>query len=353
MEYQKKQGWSGVTVISTQKIWQNFKHLWWICLVFFVGYGSLLGMNVWKTYQSDLQAVKQDTYQASIQIYYPHETEEEAEAFIILGESSRVIGALNEALQEEGYRAYGEGIGDHIHIQRVGSSYGTTVLAEGEERSQFMAQRFGEIMVDSAEEVMGKRGGLMGDAVTSPCVVRSNGNTVVFDSAEAKTIQFSLRDFVSWKKIMLLFATILLGVAVIFVVILFDKKVRAREEMETAFSLPCIAVVKRKKADSMALFSTIVQALCHKNGIHKLMIAAAEKDEGLEHLKAGLAVTEEYSVETAESALESAMAVQACAGADGVILVVRLNRDKLDRVGQAITNLDLVSAHLLGYVLID
>lgn len=353
MEAYKKQNWSGVSIISTQKIWYNIKHLWWICLIFFIGYGSLLGINVWKTYQSDLQAVKQDTWQASIQIYYPHETEEEAEAFMILGESNRVIGALNELLEEAEYPLFGEGICDSISIQRVGSSFGTTVIAEGQERSRFIAQKFGEIMVESAEEVMGKHGGLMGDAAAVPCVVRTNGATVVFERLEEKTIRFSLGDFLSWKKMMLLFATVLLGAAVIFVVILFDRKIRAREEAEAAFSLPCIAVIKKKEKDSAALFAAITAALCHNQGIRKLMLTAPGKNDKLTDLKKMAEKAEGIAVETSQEALTSAGTVEACAQADGVILVIRLNQDRLTQTGQAITNLELVSSHLLGYILID
>lgn len=353
MEAYKKQNWSGVSIISTEKIWYNVKHLWWLCLVFFLGYGSLLGINVWKTYQSDLQAVKQDTWQASIQIYYPHETEEEAEAFMILGESSRVIGALNELLEQEGYLLFGEGVGDSIHIERVGSSFGTTVIAEGEVRSQFIAQRFGEIMVESAEEVMGKHGGLMGDAATVPCVVRTNGSTVVFESLEEKNIRFSLGDFVSWKKLMLLFATILLGAAVIFVAILFDRKIRAREEAEAAFSLPCIAVIRRKEKASLALFAAITAALCRNQGIHRLMLTAPDRNDRLEELRQTAEEAAGITVESSPEALTSAATVEACAKAEGVILVIRMNQDRLAQTGQAITNLELVSSHLLGYILMD
>lgn len=343
----------GVTVISTQKIWHNVKHLWWICLLFFAAYGSLLGMNVWKAYQEDQQAIQQDTYQASIQIYYPHETSEEAEAFIILGESNRVLSALNESLIKRGYKPYGSGTGDKISIQRIGSSFGTTLIAEGEERSQYMAQRFGEIMVESGKEVMGKQGGLMGDALTVPCVLRSNGTTMVFDTVEDKVISFSVMDFVSWKKIMVLGATVLLGGAVIFVVILFDKKVRAREELEEVLNLPCIAEIKKKKQESRALFVAITQALCHKCQIHELVVASPEKSDILPELQQMLTCVNDLTVTVKESTLESADTVQVCGKADGVILVVHLNHDRLDRVSQSVTNLKLVSADVLGYILID
>lgn len=353
VETNKKTNGTGVTVISTQKIWQNVKHLWWICLLFFVAYGSLLGMNVWKAYQTDQAAVKLDTYQASIQIYYPHETSEEAEAFIILGESNRVLSALNESLTAEGYQPYGQGAGDKISIQRIGSSFGTTVIAEGEARSRYMAQRFGEIMVESGEEVMGKQGGLMGDAITVPCVLRSNGSTVVFERVEDKHIGFSVMDFVSWKKIMVLGATVLLGVAVIFVVILFDKKVRAREELDTVLDLPCIAELKKKKAESRTLFAAITEALCHNEQVQRLVLVAAEKNGELPALQEALKDVPGVAVEGRESVLESAETVRVCAEADGVILVVRMNKDRLDRISQSVTNLELVSAKVLGYILTD
>jgi len=353
VETNKKTNGTGVTVISTQKIWQNVKHLWWICLLFFVAYGSLLGMNVWKAYQADLAAVKLDTYQASIQIYYPHETSEEAEAFIILGESNQVLSALNESLMAAGYQPYGQGVGDKISIQRIGSSFGTTVIAEGEARSQYMAQRFGEIMVESGEEVMGKQGGLMGNAITVPCVLRSNGATVVFDRVEDKHIGFSVMDFVSWKKIMVLGATVLLGAAVIFVVILFDKKVRAREEVDTVLCLPCIAEVKRKKAESGVLFATIAEALCRKEQVQRLVLVSAEKNNELPVLQNILKDLAGVTVKTRESVLESADAVRACAEADGVILVIGMNKDRLDRISQSVTNLELVSAKVLGYIISD
>ena len=173
----KNRSWSGETMISTQKIWQNIKRFWWVFVICLAAYGAITGKDIINTMRADQIALSRDTYQASTLLYFPHRDNEEGLAFVVLCESEMVVNAVNERLEANGYAAYGDG--DIFDINWVGNSFGLTLTGEGRERMLCMAQAFGESILKSALDVMEKEGSILNEASVLPCVLRSTGAVTV------------------------------------------------------------------------------------------------------------------------------------------------------------------------------
>lgn len=344
----KNRSWSGETMISTQKIWQNIKRFWWVFVICLAAYGAITGKDIINTMRADQIALSRDTYQASTLLYFPHRDNEEGLAFVVLCESEMVVNAVNERLEANGYAAYGDG--DIFDINWVGNSFGLTLTGEGRERMLCMAQAFGESILKSALDVMEKEGSILNEASVLPCVVRSTGAVTVYEDASQRSVSFSLRDFMTWRRLMVLCAMIFIGVAFVFVAIILDRKVRTREELEAVLTVPCIGVICKKKPESRELTLAVLSRLCRKEETETLAIISAGACGELEDLarEAGKSV----KVVTGQQLAKQAAAVPVCEAADRVVLVVCVNQDTIDEVCQAAKTLELLGTRFLGYLLI-
>ncbi len=345
----KNRTWSGETMISTQKIWQNIRRFWWVFVICLAAYGVITGRDILNTMRADQDALSRDTYQASTLLYFPHRDNEEGLAFVVLCESELVVNDVNERLRANGYASYGAG--DTFAIDWVGNSFGLTLTGEGRERMLCMAQAFGDSILKSALDVMGREGSVLNEASVLPCVVRSNGAVTVYEDASQRNASFSLRDFMTWRRLMVLCAMIFIGVAFIFVAILLDRKVRTREELEAVLHASCIGVIRKKKPESRALALAVLYRLCRREETETVAIVSAGACGELESLAGEVGKT--VKVVTGMNLAGQAAAVTACEEAGSVVLVVCANQDTIDEVCQAVRTLELFGTPFLGYLLIQ
>ncbi len=352
MENKEKQ--MAENIITPRKILANLKHFWWFCIIPLVLCGFLVYKDTMSTYRANQMAAQKDMYIASALVYYPTEDEEIGKGNMVIFKSKNTLEKVNEIMIAKGYAPFDEE-NDMLELGHTMASYGLTLIGEGEERMLCMGQAFAESMLAVIQESTGVSGYIIDHATVAPCMIDASGNTIIYDNVSQKQVSLSLRDFLTWKKMMILCAGVFLGLALIFVAILFDKKVRSREELEAFSQIPCMGVIGRKKEKDRKLFLSLVSAMCETSGVSKLMLVSVTK----EPLLAGLAdemkayAREGLQVEYCEHMTSSAEAADQCYQSDAVVLTIRKDVDNMDGVKRALSNLAMINAKVLGYIMTE
>lgn len=351
-----KNSWSGETVISVKKIWQNIKQFWWVILIFVALFSLVLVRDMRNTYVADQEIASRDTYQSSVLLYYPHRDNEQGLAFVVLCESEMVTSSVNAQLKENGFVPYG--VGDTFSVDWIGNSFGISLVGEGKERMLLMAQLFGEAILASAYEVTGNVGSVLTKAWVTPCLVKSSGAVVALEDASQRQASFSLKEFLNWKRLMVIGAAFFMGFAVIFVAILLDKKVRTREELDAVLVLPCIGVIKKKKKDFWHVTVDLLANICAKRQFRKVALISVKTFTEGSDLKKDLEQRMQVVSSLGQCAVEEGITIDgsafaACKDADGLVLMVSANRDHLDQVVYAVKNMNLLEKDWIGYILFE
>ena len=336
-------------IISTKKISQNIKKYWWICLLCLLAYLAVLAADIRKTYQADVAAASRDTYQASGMVYYPHEDEEEGKYFVTLCTTDRVLDLVNEALTSQGYAEYGAG-GDSLNINWQGNTFGLTLYGEGEARMECMMDAFLSAWLSQAEEVSGKSGSILNETTVVPCLIKSTGAVVTYSDPSERRATLALSDIVTWRRLMVSAAAVFAGAIVIFIVIIFDKKIRTEEEIREVLDIPYICTVKSGEEKKEELLYAFLQGICRRE--HKSHIGLAylhgEEEAGRLNLQ-----RDEIQLELLPGGCNTAETVRKSVQMDGIVLALRLNRDRLDEAAQTADRIRLLGIPFLGYILME
>ena len=336
-------------IISTKKISQNIKKYWWICLLCLLAYLAVLGVDIWRTYQADVAAASRDTYQASGMVYYPHEDEEEGKYFVTLCTTDRVLDLVNETLTSQGYAEYGAG-GDSLNINWQGNTFGLTLYGEGEARMECMMDAFLSAWLSQAEEISAKSGSVLNETTVVPCLIKSNGAVVTYSNPSERKATLALSDIVTWRRLMVSAAAVFAGAIVIFIVIIFDKKIRTEEEIREVLDIPYICTVKAGEEKSEALLYAFLQGICHKENRHHIGLVCLQSEEVTGHINHQM---DEIQLEILPGGCDTAEAVQKGTQMDGIVLALRLNRDRLDEAVRAADRIRLLGIPFLGYILME
>ena len=315
-------------MISVRKIWKNIKKYWWICVLFLLAYGLTVAKNVWSAYQADVRAAQQDTYQASGMVYYPHADEEEGKFFVALCTTERVVDRVNGELLQNGFDKYGSE-GDSIEVHWIGNTFGLTLLGEGQERMSCMMDAFLRCWLEEAQAVSGKEGSVLNDTSVRPCVVKENGSVVVYEDPSQRQAGISLGDIITWRRLMIAAAAFFAGVLVIFVLIVFDERIRTKEEIEEWMSAPCLGILH----------------ICH------VAFVTWRGKRSLEETLRLLSIQAEYEV--LENVSKTPEAMKRVVEEDCIILGIYLNQDKRSDVKQTLEELGILGSNILGYLLFD
>ena len=340
-------------IITPWKILANLKSFWWFCLIPLVLCGLLVYKDTMSTYAANQAAAQKDTYIASALIFYPTEVEADGLGNMVIFKSKNTIEKVNEIMVEKGYAPYDEGT-DLLDVGHTMASYGLTLVGEGEERMLVMAQAFAESMLLVIEEATGISGHIVDDAMVAPCMIDASGTIRIYEEASERQVSLSIRDFLTWKRLMVLCAGVFLGLALIFVAILFDQKIRCREELEAFCELPCLGVTGAKKEKDKKLILSLIDAMCEDKQIKKLMLVSVSKEKMLADLARSMKTeAETYDVLTCEQAEKNAEAMNHCRMSDAVVLTVRKNVDSVVSVKRALANLEMIQADVLGYIMTE
>ena len=315
-------------IISFQKLWDNFKKYWWICVITtLVSIIAVVGMTL-KEYQSvknlsgdDLVQNDNQLYQAVTMVYmepqeertsgdikeaadnlqdieksYAASVNEYVKAYIeqwnwnrnnqlmydcmALLSSDRVQSQMNDALESNGMEPYDKVL-DSITMEIAPGSRFYKVIVRGDdaERAEFVSNTVTDILLKEVQEVMGvSNATLIDKAVVDLCEKQEDGTyKIVTEQSEVEsgdiTTTLSVGSFISMKKILIVFVGVLFGLGIIFIFVLMDKKLRNRNEVNMYLHIPYLGEVSKKSGDAQySVLTTTLRKKCEQEGIKKVLL---------------------------------------------------------------------------------
>jgi len=341
----------GETIISTKKIWMNIKAFWWICLVTLALAAGVVAFSTYRSYQANKAVESKDSYIGSAVLYLSSANDKDARAYAAILKSQSTLQAVNDALEAAGLKPYSTSTDSFmIQSQSDSTAYGLTILSIGEERTTILLNEVIEQVLSTASNVMEVKAELLSDGVVKPCIWYADGSYRTLSSVDQRVVKLSLSDFVTWKKLMIVCAGAFLGVAAIFVAILFDNKVRSSEELQAVLEIPYFGEVgSHKKNEQEKTWFMLQTQFLHHNGT--LTLVTAGKDEKLKALGAQIADKLQCSVQTGDRAATCVDAMKICAQSEGVILAVRADRDTMPQIRALAEQMKVAQIPLKGYIL--
>lgn len=340
-----KDKWSGEMIISPNKIWHNVKRYWWIALITLgpvVAYVLFTGI---RNYRYDVASAQLDGYQSISTVYINSKDEDYTDSYKWLLYSDNLRDELDGMLKENGFEEFDKNV-DIVVITRMGDSmyYELMVRSVGQERTEFVATAYTELLLSHAKKVMGLKGQVIDYPSLKTYVKFHDGSYQTFELGKPKTVSLSLRTFITWNKLMLLCAGGFLWIAIIMVFVFMDKVLRTQREVDIATGMDCISIIDKRAEHAVDLLAVLLSGRTH------VVLASAASNEKLDALAAEL--SGKAPVAAAQGITQNADALEACRQAEHVILTVTLNRDRVPEVEQAVRNLKTAGANVLGYVLI-
>ena len=317
-------------IISFQKLWDNFKKYWWICVITTViAIVAVVGITI-KNYkavqnlsESDLVQNDNKFYQAATMVYMEPQSEKTSESIkeaadniqdleksyaasvneyvktyieqwnwsrnsqlmydcMALLSSNKVQSQINEALEKNNMAPYNKVL-DEMTMEIVNGSryYRVIVRGEDEERVEFISNTATDILLEEAQAVMGVTNGhLIDKAVVDLCEKQEDGTyKIVTEQSEVESgdiaTTLSIGSFISMKKILLVFVGAFFGLGIIFIFVLMDKKLRNRNEVNMYLHIPYLGEVSKKSGDAQySVLTTTLRKKCEQEGIKKVLLTA-------------------------------------------------------------------------------
>lgn len=315
-------------IISFQKLWDNFKKYWWICVITTVlAIVAVVGITI-KNYKavqnlSESDLVKNDNklYQATTMVYMEPQLEKTGESIkeaadniqdleksyaasvneyvktyieqwnwnrnnqlmydcMALLSSNKVQSQINTALENNSMDSYDKVL-DAITMEIAGGSRCYKIIVRGEdaERVEFIANTATDILLKEAKEVMSiNNANIIDKAVVDLCEKQEDGTyKIVTEKSELESedevATLSLGSFLSMKKILLVFVGAFFGLGIIFIFVLMDKKVRNRNEVNMYLHIPYLGELSKKSGDAQyAVLTTTLLKKCKQEGIKKVLL---------------------------------------------------------------------------------
>ena len=314
-------------IISFQKLWDNFKKYWWICVITTVlAIVAVVGITI-KNYkeaqnlsESDLVENDNKLYQATTMVYMEPQSEKTSESIkeaadniqdleksyaasvneyvktyieqwnwnrnnqlmydcMALLSSNKVQSQINIRLENNGMDSYDKAL-DAITMEIASGSrcYKIIVRGEDEERVEFIANTATDILLKEAKEVMSiNNANIIDKAVVDLCEKQEDGTyKVITEKSELENEEvatLSLGSFLSMKKILLVFVGAFFGLGIIFIFVLMDKKLRNRNEVNMYLHIPYLGEVSKKSGDAQyAVLTTTLLKKCEQEGIKKVLL---------------------------------------------------------------------------------
>lgn len=433
-------------VISFRKIWDNFVRYWWICLITVgVAILGVVGLTIKEFRTTDvLLPEKEKKYQAVTMVYMEPEDlgldeyikngtdsnttsdgkamdkiadsyEEDVELAkkklrmefeqwywsknnqlmydcMALLKSSRVVEQINDELDKNNMDLY-DTVLDKIEMRILDGSrcYTITVRGENKKRTKLIADTATDILIKEAKDILGVvNSKIVDNAVLNLYKETENPDQPyeivteesLLKKSEKEKGEFSIGSFFSMKKLLLVFVGGFLGLGIIFVFVLLDKKVRTREEMGMYFNIPFIGEVKKNDTDlKYDVIATTVVGKCKTDGVNAIMLAspkengktellaeaikkaakqngnkvevfnAANEKENIEHKMNGLEKENTFTIVVAENLTTDVNAIRIAGKLDKAIVLVKENGDEINEIEQAVNNVITTGGNVMGYVL--
>ena len=341
------------TVLSPEKIWYNFKKVWWVGILILGPILAWIVFTAYKNYKVDLANAQKDMYQSLSTVYIDSEGENYTDSYKWLLYSQELREELNQALLNHGLEEFDKNK-DIVFVSAKGESnyYELIVRSIGLERTQLLADGYTNLLVTYAKNIMGLRGRVIDQPDLQKYLEFYDGNYQTFELDQEVTVGFSAGRLVSWKFLMMFLAGVFLWMGVVVLFVLGDKTFRTKEEVDYIAGVGCLCEIGQASQQAESLLAVLVDYYGKSRAKDKFIFTSAMHSNKLKEIVSQLMDKSSMKISMQEMASVNADTVTACAEADYVILAVKLNEDKTPQVEKAISNINIVGANLIGYILI-
>lgn len=172
---------------------------------------------------------------------------------------------------------------------------------------------------------------------------------------EVDKFDFELRNIFQMSTIIKGVVGFVIGLFIIFVIAVCDKKVRTREELERFFDGEgsFLGEFKKNAAVSENVTAVSIGAMCEKEGIGNVILTTVGKQKNADVLAelADKASSDKVKVTCADGIEVCPETSRAIAQAEGTIIMVNGGYDEVHTIKTALARISTVNGRLLGYIL--
>lgn len=291
----------------------------------------------------------------------------------VLLQSNKVIKQINKELDKVGYKIY-DGVTESIYLEIQPNSrfYKLNVKGTNINRIKEIANISTKILLkDSAEILAVDTSQQIDEANVYYCKKEmKNGIETIVEHriSNEKEIdkrillnnksKLTLSNFITIKKIVMVILSALIGLGIIFIIIVNDKKIRNRDEFERYFKVPFLGELKKKNNKGMydVLATTIIEK-CKREKIKSILITTPsdniENDDKVIKKLATLCDENKTDINVIASTgiLTNTNAIKLLNNIEGIIIVIHANYDELDKIDYAINQIYTLNENLIGYII--
>lgn len=146
-----------------------------------------------------------------------------------------------------------------------------------------------------------------------------------------------------------------IGLFIIFVIAICDRKVRTREELERFFdgAGEFLGEFKKNVQLSENITAASIGAMCEKSGVDKVLLTTVGRQKNADVMQriAETASTDKVKFACVDGIEACAETSRAIAAAQGIIIMVNGGYDEVHTIKTALARVNTVNGNILGYIL--
>lgn len=276
--------------------------------------------------------------------------------------SNTVYNQLNEALLNAGYEAR-NGC-DEITMTSTGTSHLFTVTVTGyedQDRVQFMADNVVNILVNEGQEKLGLSNPSIIDNPSVYEVYKTTKNNAVTyvraldypDASQTTTVprNTTLSLIFSSQNFIIIFAGIFVGLVIIAIYVITDKKIRDIAEVAALSDIEFLG--KLSDGPSYAMLGAAISGKCTSVNVSDLKLVSLQSVDSPKKLSyLGKCMTNQnINIDLINGLSESEQNVASLSEAGAIILMIRYGQDTVSDLQEFVSCTKLIDANILGYVL--
>lgn len=354
-------------LISREKVASNLKRYGWIILLGFIaGIGGMLLLAKHSSGGTKADSAKGLMYQSDVLLYIEQETDDNifmysqytlvATNYASLINSSAVLNSLNDRLEAEGYKTLHDG--DFIDANAMSGNIVvlSVVSTDIPERTKFMANELAELILEFGDERFSVVDSyiLDGADVYETAEIKDGFYRKKYNAPDESGTGEENESGIggldlSKKDILVLAMGVLAGMAVVLLIIILDKKIYKKEDVEQ-FSKILYLGDYTNDEDSDAEMAAATAKRCELLGTKNLAVVTLNADrartkEELDRLFNGISLKVHNGRQLDGKALDN---IHAC---DGVVFYLACGRDNINEFEDLNRKIDMVQGKVFGYIL--
>lgn len=280
--------------------------------------------------------------------------------------SNTIRNQLNSSLVANGYDEI-NGC-DVLSVSSTGTSHLFTLTVSGYENSdrvEFLASEAARLYIEQGQEKLNLVDCEIVDEPEVYKVTRSTSKTgtVSFtrneyypDKDVAKTVEqdqsnTTLSVILSKKNILIVGLGFIVGIGIILIHILKDKKIREIIEVEALSDIQYLGTITDESEDQSNTVGVTIASLCLKDQISNISLISLQDRKAKGYKMLEDIVTENKIAARYVGSMNNASVVRKASTDAGIILIIQAGKDDEKSFMNTLNTIEVIRANLLGYVL--